>query len=1217
MNNIEKKLREIMSERILILDGAMGTMIQKLNLSEDDYRNDELMGRPLPLKGNHDILNLTRPDILINIHSEFLDVGSDIITTNTFNSTRISQSEYKCEDLVSRLNFAGAKIARETADKYSSPEKPRFVAGDLGPTSRTLSISPDVENPAYRNVEFTELADNYYEAICALNEGGVDLFLIETVFDTLNAKAAVFAYRKFCREVEYKPLIISGTITDAAGRTLSGQTPESFYHTLAHSNMLSIGFNCALGAADMRRHIEEVSEIASCAVNTHPNAGLPNELGQYDDSPEYMAKILGEFASEGLLNIVGGCCGSTPAHIKAIADTVSKYPPRKIPESANLSVFTGLESVVMRDEIVFLNVGERTNVTGSRRFARLIKEKKYDEALEVARDQIENGAQVIDVNMDEALLESKEEMAHFLKLVATEPDISRVPVMIDSSKFEVIEAGLQSVQGKCIVNSISLKEGEEQFLQKATLIRDYGASAIIMAFDEAGQADTYQRKIDICKRAYDTLTEKLDFPPEDIIFDPNIFAIGTGIEEHNNYAVDFIEAVSWIKKNLPFAKISGGVSNVSFSFRGNNPLREAIHTVFLYHAVHAGLDMGIVNPASLGVYDEIENEKRERIEDLVLNRRDDATERLMDIASEFQSDSDSGAVTQEWRTLDVEERLTHSLIKGMDKYVEEDLEECRSRYAQSLEIIEGPLMNGMNKVGELFGDGKMFLPQVVKSARVMKKAVAYLRPFIEAEEQGEGSKNGTVLMATVKGDVHDIGKNIVSVVLQCNNYEIIDIGVMVPAEEILKQAREHNVDIIGLSGLITPSLDEMVHVASELEREGFTQPLLIGGATTSELHTALKIEPEYEHPVVHVKDASLAVSVISELLSKNKHEYAQKISQKYEAIRIKRAKSDGVTSFLPLAEIREHRLKLNWDSYTPVIPNVMRKEFDDFPLGKLKSYIDWRYFFVAWELGSKFPEILDDPDKGKEAKKLFDDANRMLDDFIRNRSLTAKGVCQFFPANSSDDDAVILYADETKSVETARFNFLRQQKRKEKTPYYLSLADFIAPESSGKTDYFGLMAVTAGHGLEKIVSDYEKKGDDYSAIMAKILADRLAEAFAEYLHERIRKELWGYDRDESLTSESLFKEKYNGIRPAPGYPPCPDHSDKKLLFELLKADEAAGMSLTESMMMLPAASVSAYLIAHPESFYFSVGRVDEDQLVDYSNRKGISREKLTHWLAGF
>ncbi|MFW6365461.1 MAG: methionine synthase [Spirochaetota bacterium] len=1215
MTQAERRIRDIMTGRILVLDGAMGTMIQKKGLSEEDFRSGILKTHPQPLKGNNDLLNLTAPDVVSEIHRSFLEAGADIVETNTFNATSVSQGEYKTEHLVYDINRAGAEIARAAADSYSSDEKPRFVAGVLGPTSRTLSISPDVEDQAYRNITFPELAESYTEALFGLCDGGADIILIETVFDTLNAKAAVYACRSFFRNRTPLPIMISGTITDAAGRTLSGQTPEAFYYSLTHAQPLSIGFNCALGAADMHSHIEAVSRIASCAVSTHPNAGLPNELGEYDDTPEYMASVLGNFASEGILNIVGGCCGSTPDHIRAIAEAVSRHAPRTVPKPPHLTAFTGLEVVVMRSDMNFLNVGERTNVSGSRRFARLITEKMYDQALDVARDQIDAGAQVIDVNMDEGLLESAEEMSRFLRIAATEPDIARVPVMIDSSRFDVIEAGLQTVQGKCIVNSISLKEGEKTFLEHARILRDYGAAAIIMAFDEKGQADTFERKREICRRAYDLLISQIGFPPEDIIFDPNIFAVGTGIAEHNNYAVDFLDAVRWIKENLPYAKVSGGVSNISFSFRGNNPLREAIHTVFLYHAVHAGLDMGIVNPAQLGVYDDIPGGHRERIEDLLLNRREDATERLMEVATEFQEGPSADDTVQEWRALPVNERLTHSLVKGIDRFIEDDLDECRTLYGRSLDIIEGPLMDGMNRVGSLFGDGKMFLPQVVKSARVMKRAVACLRPHIEAEGAGAGEKSGTVLLATVKGDVHDIGKNIVSVVLQCNNYGIIDLGVMVPSDVILSEARKHDVDIIGLSGLITPSLDEMVHVASELEREGFTQPLLIGGATTSELHTALKIEPNYSRTVLHVRDASRAVSVIADLLSERSGPFSQEIREKYRSIRERRAAAKADTDLLPVSEVRNRRFVPDWNRYTPVQPAVMNAVYRDFPIETIRKYIDWRFFFIAWELGGNYPEIFDDPEKGGEARKLFDDAQRMLDSIVSGKLLRASGVCAFNPAHSTDDDTVILFTDETKTTELARFPFLRQQKRKTKTPYYLSLADFIAPAKEPVADYMGLMAVSAGHGLAELASGFEKDGDDYSAILAKILADRLAEAFAECLHEKIRRELWGYAPDESLTVDELLKERYDGIRPAPGYPPCPDHTDKRLIFEILNANQHAGIELTESMMMMPAASVCAYVIAHPESFYFSVGRIGEDQLDDYAARKGVAREELEHWLA--
>jgi 5-methyltetrahydrofolate--homocysteine methyltransferase len=1211
------RLEPLLERRILVLDGAMGTMIQRHRLQETDYRGERFRDWPRDLRGNNDLLTLTQPEVIAEIHRQYLEAGADIIETNTFNSTAVSMADYGMEALAYELNLEGARLARAVCDgaERAEPDRPRWVAGVLGPTNRTASISPDVNDPGFRNVSFDELRAAYAEATRGLLDGGADLLLVETIFDTLNAKAAVFALETVFEERgERVPVMISGTITDQSGRTLSGQTPEAFWYSLAHAAPLSIGLNCALGAKALRPYVQELARVAPVRVSAHPNAGLPNEFGEYDETPEQTAEILREFAEHGLLNIVGGCCGTTPAHIKAIAEAVRGLQPRVRPVVEHRCRLSGLEPLVIGPETNFVNVGERTNVTGSRRFAKLVLEGKYEDALEVARQQVDNGAQIIDVNMDEAMLDSERAMATFLRLAASEPGISRVPVMIDSSKWSVIEAGLKCVQGKGVVNSISLKEGEDAFLRQATLVRRYGAAVIVMAFDEQGQADTADRKVAICTRAYRLLTERVGFPPEDIIFDPNIFAIATGIEEHANYAVDYIEAARRIKAELPHALVSGGVSNVSFSFRGNDPVREAIHSVFLYHAIAAGMDMGIVNAGQLAIYSDIPAELLERVEDVVLNRRPDATERLLAIADTVRGVG-AKAADLAWRERPVEERLRHALVEGIADWVVEDTEEARQRYARPIEVIEGPLMAAMSVVGDLFGSGKMFLPQVVKSARVMKKAVAHLVPYIEAERT-EGSSNGRVLLATVKGDVHDIGKNIVGVVLQCNGYDVIDLGVMVPCAKILETARRERVDIIGLSGLITPSLEEMAFVAGELEREGFRTPLLIGGATTSKVHTAVKIEPQYSGPTVHVLDASRAVGVAGNLLSDTlREEFSRTVRGEYDRIRAARADRGPREHRAPLAAARANRLRIDWRA-TPVPRPCAQglQVLEEYPLAELAERIDWTPFFQTWELAGHFPAIFDDPAVGAAARNLFDDARRMLTTIIARKQLTARTVFGFWPANSVGDD-IELYADEAASHPVAVIHTLRQQMAKEPDRPNLALADFVAPRESGVRDWMGAFAVTAGHGLDALVRSFEAAHDDYSAILAKALADRLAEAFAERLHERVRQEFWGYAPEERLDNDALIRERYQGIRPAPGYPACPDHTEKRTLFDLLRAESNAGIHLTESFAMLPAASVSGWYFWRPEARYFGVGKIDRDQVEDYARRKGMDVATAERWLA--
>lgn len=1219
-------LRHALAQRILILDGGMGTMIQSYRLEEADYRGRRFADWPSDVKGNNDLLLLTQPKIIAEIEKAYLDAGADILETNTFNATRVSQADYGMEEITYELNLAGARVAREVADAKTleTPDRPRFVAGVLGPTSRTCSISPDVNNPGYRNVTFDELVENYTEATRGLIEGGADLILIETIFDTLNAKAAIFAVQGVFEEVGIElPIMISGTITDASGRTLSGQTTEAFWNSVRHAQPISVGLNCALGAKELRPYVEELATKADTFVSAHPNAGLPNAFGEYDESPEQMAAVVEEFAASGLLNIVGGCCGTTPAHIQAIAEAVGRHAPRQLPDIPKACRLSGLEPFTISRESLFVNVGERTNITGSAKFARLIREENYAEALEVAQQQVEAGAQVIDINMDEGMLDSQAAMVTFLNLIASEPDISRVPIMIDSSKWEVIEAGLKCIQGKGIVNSISMKEGVEAFIHHAKLCKRYGAAVVVMAFDEDGQADTEARKNEICARSYDILVNQVGFPPEDIIFDPNIFAVATGIEEHNNYAVDFINACAYIRDNLPYALTSGGVSNVSFSFRGNNPVREAIHSVFLYHAIQNGLTMGIVNAGQLEIYDEIPAALRERVEDVVLNRTPAGTDALLAIADDYKG---GGAVkeaeTEEWRGLPVDKRLEHALVKGITTYIVEDTEECRQQCARPIEVIEGPLMSGMNVVGDLFGSGKMFLPQVVKSARVMKQAVAHLIPFIEAEKGDKPEAKGKILMATVKGDVHDIGKNIVGVVLGCNGYDIVDLGVMVPAEKILQTAIAEKCDIIGLSGLITPSLDEMVHVAKEMQRQGFTLPLMIGGATTSKAHTAVKIEPQYRNDaVVYVTDASRAVGVATQLLSKElKAGFVERTRADYVEVRERTANRSARTERLSYAKAVANKPAFNWLGYQAPKPSFTgTRVLEDIDLAVLAEYIDWTPFFISWDLAGKYPRILSDEVVGEAATALFHDAQAMLSKLIDEKLIKARAVFGFWPANQVRDDDLEVYGEDGQPL--AILHHLRQQTIKPEGKPNLSLADFVAPKETGVTDYMGGFIVTAGIGAEELAKHYERKGDDYNSIMVKALADRLAEACAEWLHERVRKEHWGYAADETLDNEALIREQYKGIRPAPGYPACPDHTEKATLFKLLDPEASfneagrSGVFLTEHYAMFPAAAVSGWYFAHPEAQYFAVGKIDKDQVGSYTERKGQELAVTERWLA--
>ncbi|GGI18926.1 methionine synthase [Oxalicibacterium faecigallinarum] len=1242
-SDTEVLLRDLMSKRILILDGAMGTMIQQYKLTEEDYRGERFAafavpGKELFVKGNNELLSLTRPDVISTIHEQYLAAGADLIETNTFGATTVAQDDYHMAHLAYEMNVVSAKLARAACDKYSTPDKPRFVAGALGPTPKTASISPDVNDPGARNVTFDQLAAAYLEQTRGLVEGGADVLLVETIFDTLNCKAALFAIDQFFEESGKRlPIMISGTVTDASGRILSGQTVPAFWHSVRHAKPLTVGLNCALGATLMRPYAQELSKIADTHVCIYPNAGLPNPMSDtgFDETPDVTSSLLEEFANSGFVNVAGGCCGTTPDHIRAIAETVKSIKPRDIPEVDPALKLSGLEPFIVDDSSLFVNVGERTNVTGSKAFARLIINEQYDEALAVARQQVENGAQVIDINMDEAMLDSQAAMTRFLNLVASEPDIARVPIMIDSSKWNVIEAGLKCVQGKAIVNSISMKEGEEKFLHEARLCQRYGAAVIVMAFDEKGQADTFERKIEICGRAYWLLVNELNFPPEDIIFDPNIFAVATGIEEHNNYAVDFINAVRWIKENLPRAKISGGVSNVSFSFRGNDPAREAIHTVFLYHAIKAGMTMGIVNAGMVGVYDDLPAELRERVEDVVLNRREDATERMIEFAATLKAGDKKEEATLEWRNNPVRQRLSHALVHGITQWIVEDTEEARQEVmndgGRPIHVIEGPLMDGMNVVGDLFGQGKMFLPQVVKSARVMKQAVAHLIPFIEEEkrqleiETGVVAKpKGKIVIATVKGDVHDIGKNIVSVVLQCNNFEVVNMGVMVPCSEILAKAKEENADIIGLSGLITPSLEEMAYVAKEMQRDeyfrGLQTPLLIGGATTSRAHTAVKIANNYDGPVVYVPDASRSVSVAQSLLTPEQRDaYVAEIAADYERIREQHANRKA-TPMLTLAEARANRMQLSFDGDNkPVKPKFIgRREFRNVDLATLARYIDWGPFFQTWDLAGPFPAILTDEVVGEAASKVFEEGQALLKKVIEGRWLTANGVIALLPANTVNDDDIEVYTDDTRKEVAFTYYGVRQQTVKPvvdgvQRPNQC-LSDFIAPKSSGVADYIGLFAVTAGLGIEKYEKRFEDAHDDYSSIMLKSLADRLAEAFAEYLHERVRTDLWGYVPDEKLSNEELIKEVYVGIRPAPGYPACPEHTVKVDMFKTLKAEEI-GMQLTESFAMFPGAAVSGFYFAHPESKYFVVGKIGDDQVTDMAMRRGVAKEDVERWLS--
>lgn len=1208
---IKTKITEELKNRILVLDGAMGSLIQDYNLMEEDFRGDKFANLEHSIKGNNDVLSITQPAIIESIHTKYLEAGADIIETNTFNATRISQSDYHLEDYSYEINLEAAKVAKRAITTFMKlhPTRSCFVAGSIGPTNKTASMSPDVNNPAYRAISFNELKDNYYEQAKGLLDGGADLLLVETVFDSLNAKAALFAIETLAEERNIEiPIMVSGTITDASGRTLSGQTVGAFYNSMSHIKLLSIGLNCALGASQLKPYLKDLSGLSEFNVSAHPNAGLPNQFGEYDQSADEMAVIIDDIIKDGLINIIGGCCGTTPLHIKKISEVAKNYVPRVLPELKTETILSGLELTKVNKESNFINIGERTNVAGSKKFARLIREEKYEEALSVARDQVEGGAQLIDVCMDDGMLDVKTAMVEFLNYIASEPDISKLPIVIDSSKWEIIEAGLQCTQGKSIVNSISLKEGEEDFISKAKLIRKYGAAAVVMLFDESGQADTFERKKEIAERAYHLLVNQANFPPHDIIFDPNILAIATGIEEHNNYAVNYLEACKWIKANLPHAKISGGVSNLSFSFRGNNVVREAMHSAFLYHAVKAGMDMGIVNPGILQIYSEIPPDLLKLVEDCIFNKSDDATENLIIYAEQLKDKKVSAKVKlDEWREKDVFERLSYSLVKGISDYIEEDAEEARSHFQYSIEIIEQPLMDGMNKVGNLFGEGKMFLPQVVKSARVMKKAVAYLTPYIEEEKKktGAGKTNGKILMATVKGDVHDIGKNIVGVVLACNNYEIIDLGVMVPVDKILDAAVKEKVDIIGLSGLITPSLDEMVVVAQEMKKRGINIPLLIGGATTSNIHTAVKIAPEYDHPAIYVKDASKSVGVVSQLLNLGgRISYIEEIQEEYEKLREKHKNKRKKADYISLYAARENKLKINWNENEIAIPKKTGVfEFLDYSISELRKYIDWTFFFLAWDIRGRYPVVFDHPEKGTEAKKLYDDANELLDEIVAKKTLKANGVVSIFPSNAKNDD--ILIYDENKNIVNTLVQLRNQEIKKEGVPN-LCLSDFIAPADTGLTDYFGTFAVSAGFGADEAADEFREQNDDYKSIMVKILADRLAEAFAERLHEIVRKDLWGYSENESLEMDEIIKEKYQGIRPAPGYPACPDHNLKFGIFELMDVSKKTGIKLTESEMMWPGASVSGMYFAHPKSQYFNLGRISKDQISDYASRRSIS-----------
>ncbi len=1221
MTNKQELLYKALEERVLIIDGAMGSLIQEYKLTEEQFRGERFKDFHKDVKGNNDLLCITKPEIIEEIHKKYLEAGADIIETNSFSATSIAMADYDMQHIAYELNVAAATAARKAAEEYTAktPNKPRFVAGAIGPTNRTLSISPDVNNPGFRAISWDELVTAYAEQVRGLLDGGADLLLVETIFDTLNAKAALFAIQSICEEKNIQmPIMVSGTITDASGRTLSGQTTEAFLNSISHTNLLSVGLNCALGAKDMRPYLEELSNKSPFYISAYPNAGLPNQFGEYDQDAHEMGHQIEDFLKAGFINIVGGCCGTTPAHIRRIAELAATCKPRKKPQTDTLMHLSGLEPVTLYPDSNFMNVGERTNVTGSKKFAKLIVDEKYDEALAIARDQVEGGAQVIDINMDEGMLDAEKAMTTFLNLIASEPDIARVPIMIDSSKWHVIEAGLKCIQGKGIVNSISMKEGEEKFIEQAKLIKKYGAAVIVMAFDEIGQADNYQRRIDICKRAYDILVDKVHFPPQDIIFDPNIFPVATGMDEHRLNALDFFRATKWIKQNLPHAKVSGGVSNVSFSFRGNDHVREAIHSAFLYHAIKEGMDMGIVNPGMLQIYDEVPKDLLQLVEDVLLNRNEEATEKLIAYAEQVKGKGKAKEEKdEEWRKQSVQQRLTHALVKGITDYIEVDVEECRKHYDKTLSIIEGPLMDGMNVVGDLFGAGKMFLPQVVKSARVMKKAVAYLLPYLDAEKAANGvtqKNNGKVLMATVKGDVHDIGKNIVGVVMACNNYEIIDIGVMVPCEQILETARREKVDIIGLSGLITPSLDEMVHVAKEMERQGFNIPLLIGGATTSKVHTAVKVAPHYSHPVVHVNDASRSVPVVSSLISSElKKDFARDVANEYERIRQQNKNAQAQNKFVSLQEARQNKFKADFDKHKPLKPVwTGNKVFEDYSLEEIAAYIDWTPFFHSWEMKGSYPKILKDPERGAEAQKLFDDAQDMLKKIIKEKWLTAKAVIGIYPANTVKQDDIEVYDEQQKTICT--FHSLRQQTKKPEGQYNVALADFLAPKESGIADYIGAFALTTGIGIDEWVAKFEADHDDYSAIILKALADRLAEAFAELMHKKVRREFWAYAKEESLSNEQLIKEEYAGIRPAPGYPAQPDHTEKPALFKLLEVEKNIGLILTESMAMFPTAAVSGLYFSHPDSHYFGIGKITKEQVEDYAKRKGMSLEETERWL---
>ena len=1214
-------LEEALQQRILIIDGAMGTMIQAEGLTEADFRGDRFADHGSDLKGNNELLSLTRPDIIAKIHRAFLEAGADIIETNTFGSSSVAQADYDLSDLAEEQNLAAAKIARQVADEYSAktPDKPRFVAGVLGPTPKTASISPDVNDPGARSISFDTLREDYARATRALVAGGVDLIMIETIFDTLNAKAAIFAVKEVFEALGQElPIMISVTFPDISGRVLSGQNPEAFWNAIAHAKPLIVGSNCGRPYREIRPFVEELSKASDCYFSAHLNAGLPNAFGEFDETPDIMEKDFREFSSRGFLNLAGGCCGTTPAHIRAIADACKDATPRPLPTHEPACRLSGLEAFNITADSLFVNVGERCNVTGSAKFKRLIMDGRFDEALDVARNQVEDGAQVIDVNMDEGMLDSEEAMVTFLNLIASEPDISRVPIMVDSSKWNVIEAGLKCIQGKAIVNSISLKAGEEEFLTQARLCQRYGAAVVVMAFDEEGQADNLQRRKDICKRCYDLLVGELDFNPNDIIFDPNIFAIATGIAEHNNYAVEFIEATRYIKAELPGALVSGGVSNVSFSFRGNNAVREAIHSVFLYHAIKAGMDMGIVNAGQLAVYDELPAELRDVVEDVILNRTEDGSERLLELAERYRDSGGTEARVEDlsWREEDVEKRLAHALVKGINTWIVEDAEEARLKFDRPIQVIEGPLMDGMNIVGELFGTGKMFLPQVVKSARVMKQAVAHLQPYIEMDKVGGNSTNGKILMATVKGDVHDIGKNIVGIVLQCNNFEVIDLGVMVHCEKILEVAREENVDVIGLSGLITPSLDEMAHVAAEMQRLDFKVPLMIGGATTSKAHTAVKIDPQYSGDVVvYVPDASRSVSVATQLVGQGKEKFVNELRDEYVTVRERVANRKPREKELSYERAVANGIQLDWDNYQPPRPAFIgTRVFEDFPLAELVDTIDWTPFFITWELSGKFPGILEDEVVGAQAQELYRDAQAMLKRIVDEKLFTAKAVVGFWPAARKGADDIEVYADESRSEPIATLHHLRQQTEKPDGKPNASLADFIAPADSAVEDYIGGFCVTTGHGVEELAAEYAAQHDDYNGILLKSLADRLAESFAEYLHRMVRKELWGYVADEALSADELIREKYQGIRPAPGYPACPDHTEKTTLFSLLDASEATGVQLTESFAMTPPSSVSGFYFSHPESRYFAVGKIGRDQVEDQARRKGEPVAELERWL---